>query len=434
MEGHTPIGRVNYRNDNRIFGIKDTDRFGHVYCIGKTGTGKSTLMMSFAISDIERGHGCAILDPHSDLAEKLLDYVPQKRIDDVIYFSPSDETQTISFNPLWNVAPENHHLVCSGLISTFKNIWKDSWGPRLEYILRFCLLTLLEYRRGTILDIQTLLTDKDFRNDILSDISNKGILDFWYKEFEKYAPNLKSEATAPILNKIGVFTSNAILQRIVGQKCKGLDFKLIMNERKILVANLSKGLLGEDISSLLGNIIVNAFQLEALNRARQEEQYRIPFFLYVDECHSYVSAFEGILSEARKYKLGLFLTNQYIDQLSEDVRNAIFGNVGTLIAFRIGAQDAQYIIKEFEPAIVESDLVNLPRFNLYLKLMIDGSTSKVFSAETIALKPSKKSFKQEILLLSRNQFGSNEKSMTEGSAFKYSRKETGHPKDGCGKG
>lgn len=401
----TPIGMVNYRNDKRVFGIKNKDRLGHIYAIGKTGTGKSTLLLNMAIADIEYGNGICIIDPHGDVAETLLDYIPHERITEVIYFNPADVQFPIAFNPLRNVHPEYHHLVCSGLLSTFKKIWADSWGPRLEYILRFSILTLLEYRQGTLLDIQPLLTDKEFRNGILSFVQNQHILDFWYKEFEKYSTNLKAEAISPILNKVGVFSSSAILRKIVGQKTKGFSLQKVMDEGKILIANLGKGKLGEDVSALLGSMLVNAIQLEALYRAKTNESSRRPFYLYVDECHSFITnSFADILAESRKYGLGLFLANQYIEQLKEEIRSAIFGNVGTLISFRIGGTDAEFIAKELFPTFTEIDLINLPRYSMYLKLMIDGASSQPFSACTIPLKKSSNSYRDEIIRSSQKQY------------------------------
>lgn len=404
-EEFTPIGKVNFRNDNRIFGIKDKDRLGHIYCVGKTGTGKSTLLLNMAISDMNRGKGICVIDPHSDLSNTLLDYVPHERVTEVIYFNPADTQYPIVFNPIRNIHSEYHHLVCSGLLSTFKKIWADSWGPRLEYILRFSLLTLLEYQNGTLLDIQPLLTDKEFRNNILSFIKDRNILDFWYKEFDKYSPKFQSEATSPILNKIGVFSSSKILRSVVGQKKKGVNFQRILDEGKILIVNLGKGKLGEDVSALLGSMLVNAIQLEALYRARTEEQSRKPFYLYVDECHSFITnSFADILAESRKYGLGLFLANQYIEQLKEEIRSAIFGNVGTLISFRIGATDAEYLAKEFFPIFNEEDLVSLPRYTMYIKLLIDGATSSPFSAKTLPIIPILKSYKQEVITYSQKQF------------------------------
>lgn len=406
MKDITPIGITNWRNQRQPFGIKDQDRLGHIYVIGKTGVGKSTLLLNMAISDIQRGKGLCIIDPHGDMAETILNYIPQERIDDVIYFNPKDLEHPIAFNPLKAVHPNYHYLVASGLISTFKKIWADSWGPRLEYILRFALLTLLEYPDATLLDIQPLLTDTLFRNKVLSYVINHHTLSFWKNEFDKYSPALRSEAITPILNKTGVFLTSIPLRNIVGQKTNSLRMQQVLDEGKILIANLSKGELGEDASSILGSILITSIQLAALFRSTQPEHERVPFYLYVDEMHSFISlSFADILAEARKYKLSLFLTHQYIDQLHEKIRSAIFGNVGTIISFRIGAEDAEHLAKEFHPEFDESDFVNLPRYSMYLKLMIDGATSRPFSALSKELPAIQQSYRQEIITHSNQQYG-----------------------------
>lgn len=386
MNNITPIGTTNFRNHNQPFGIKETDRFGHIYCIGKTGVGKSTLLLNMAISDIQQGKGIAIIDPHGDISDQVLQFIPKERIQDVIYFNAGDSKYPIGFNPLHNIAPEYHHLAASGLISTFKKIWAESWGPRLEYILRFCLLSLLHYPTATLLDIQRFLTDYAFRSTVLQHVTDPDILRFWYTEFDKYPPSLKAEAISPILNKTGIFISSSILRNIVGQPESSFSIPDVMNTGKILICNLSKGKIGEDAAALLGSVLVSAAQLAALQRAAIPEAQRRPFFLYVDEMHSFVSlSFADILSEARKYKLALFLTHQYIEQIAEAIRSAIFGNVGTLIAFRVGAADAKVLEQELAPVFAEDDLISLPRYAIYIKLMIDGATSRPFSAVTNTL-------------------------------------------------
>lgn len=401
----TPIGITDWRNVRKRFGIKDKDRLGHIYVIGKTGVGKSTLLQNMAISDIQRGNGLCIIDPHGDIAEDILHFIPEERIDNVIYFNPADLDHPIAFNVLKGVHPDYHHLVASGLISTFKKIWADSWGPRLEYILRFTLLTLLEYPDATLLDIQPLLTDKEFRHAVVMKIKNEDLQAFWLNEFDKYSPSLRMEAITPILNKTGVFITSTPLRNIVGQKTRSFRMQQVMDEGKILIVNLSKGKLGEDTSSILGSILITSIQLAALYRARQPEHLRKPFYLYVDEVHSFVSlSFADILAEARKYKLSLFMAHQYCEQLDERIRSAIFGNVGTLIAFRVGATDAEYLCKEFHPVIEESDLVHLPKYSMYIKLMIDGATSKPFSAIAQSPLTRMQSFKQGIIQLSRKRF------------------------------
>lgn len=407
MKNITPIGKTNWRNQNQIFGIKDIDRLGHIYAIGKTGTGKSTLLTNMAISDIERGNGLCIIDPHGELAENILNYIPESRIKDVIYFNATDIEFPIGFNPLHAVHPTNHNLVASSLISTFKKIWVDSWGPRLEHILRFSILTLLYYPKATLLDIQPLLTDPLFRSKVLGYLIDPSVMKFWINEYDKYPAALKSEAIAPILNKTGLLIASLPLRNIIGQQCRSFNMQEVMDKRKIFICNFSKGEIGEDASALLGAMVLTAIQSSALFRASYEPQKRVPFYLYVDEVHSFITlSFADILAESRKYGLSLFLTHQYIEQLHEKIRSAIFGNVGTLISFRIGATDASYLAKEFHPVFNEDDLINLPRYSMYLKLMIDGTTSRPFSAITLPLKQFYNSFKQEIINLSRNNFAS----------------------------
>lgn len=406
MPDITPIGITNFRNEKIPFGIKDGDRFNHIYVIGKTGTGKSTLLLTMAISDIQRGNGICVIDPHGDIAEKILEYIPKERVADVIYFNPADETHVIAFNPLHEIHQGQAHLVVAGLIATFKKIWIDSWGPRLEYILRYALLTLCCYPNATLLDIQSLLTNYDFRKWVLSYCTDHYLLSFWYNEFDKYTPQLKAEAISPILNKTGIFTAITQLRNVIGQTTQSFQIQDIMDHGKIFICNLSKGKLGEDATTILGSMIVNAIQLAALNRASQEEEFRKPFYLYVDEMHSFVSlSFADILAEARKYKLSLFLAHQYIEQIHEKIRYAIFGNVGTLIIFRVGADDAKQLAQEVDPVFTEEDLITLPRYAMYLKLMIDEATSKPFSAETLPLRYKKWYLTENIIESSNKQFG-----------------------------
>ena len=382
----TPIGKTNYRSNNQTFGIKDCDRMQHLYVIGKSGTGKSTLLSNMAISDIERGNGLCIIDPHGDIAEDIVRYVPTSRSQDLIYFNATTQ-EPLAFNPLKGIPSRYHHLVASGLISTFKKIWFDSWGPRMEYILRFALLTLLYQPEPTLLDIQPLLTQKEAREKALIYVEDEGITSFWHNEFERYPPALKAEAISPILNKTGLFITCTPLRKIVGQPTSSFRLQQVLDTGKILIVNLSKGQIGEDASALLGAMMVNAIQLAALHRASMPEEKRRPFYLYIDECHSFVTlSFTTILSEARKYGLSLFLAHQYIEQMDERIRAAIFGNVGTLISFRVGAADAEHLEQEFFPVFTKADFVNLPRYAMYIKLMIDGTASQPFSAVSLRKK------------------------------------------------
>lgn len=404
MNDITPLGKTNWRDTNQVFGIKDNDRLGHIYVIGKTGVGKSTLLENMAISDINRGNGIALIDPHGDIAEDILHHIPEERINDVIYFNPGDIEHPVAFNPLYDIPESEHHMVVAGLLATFKKIWSDSWGPRMEYILRFALLSLLQYPTATLLDIQPLLTDGYFRNKVVMCTADTHIRAFWNQEFDAYTPALKAEAIAPILNKIGVFLASLPLRNSIGQSKSAFTMHIVMNDNKILICNLAKGVIGEDASMLFGSMFVNAIQLAALRRASQDAKTRTPFYLYVDEVHSFVSlSFADILSEARKYGLSLFLAHQYLDQLHEKIKSAIFGNVGTIISFRVGAEDAAYLTQEFESVFSESDFIHLPKYNMYIKLMIDGAMSKPFSADTLPVQQMNDSYKSKIIAHSQLQ-------------------------------
>jgi len=401
----TPLAITDYRDIRKAFGIKQKNRRAHMYIVGKTGTGKSTLIENMAVSDIKMGYGIGVIDPHGDLAEHILDRLPEKRIEDVIYFNPSDLEFPIAFNPLEKVPRDSHHLVVSGLISVFKKIWSDFWGPRLEHILRHSLFTLLEYPQSTLLDVPRLLTDKEFRQKAIGYVTLPQVRDFWFLEFEKYSAWLKSEAVSPILNKIGQFLTSIPLRNIVGQKENTFDFRKMMDEGKILIVNLSKGRIGEDNCALLGAMIVTKLQLAALSRTELKENGRKAFYLYVDEFHNFLTlSFADILSEARKYGLSLVFAHQYIGQLKEDIRASVFGNIGTIISFRVGAEDASFLAREFSPVFDETDFVNLANFHIYLKLMIDGITSKPFSAVTLFPERSTGSFTKQAVALSRQKY------------------------------
>lgn len=376
-----------------------------MYIIGKTGTGKSTLIENMIISDIRAGNGLALIDPHGDLAEDILHFVPKRRIEDVIYFNPADMEYPIAFNPLEKVGLYYHHLVASGLISVFKKVWSEFWGPRLEHILRHSILTLLEYPDSTLLDIPRLLTDKDFRQHVLEFVRHQEVREFWFFEFEKYSAWLRSEAVSPILNKVGQFLTSTPLRNIVGQNKNTFRLRKVMDEEKILVVNLAKGKIGEDNCSLLGAMIVTRIQLAALSRSDLPENKRKAFCLYVDEIHNFLTlSFADILSEARKYGLNLVLAHQYIEQLDQKIRAAILGNAGTIISFRVGAEDAKYLAREFHPVFEETDLVNLANYHIYLKLLIDGVASRAFSATTLGPPNRKSPYKKEIIEKTRKTY------------------------------
>jgi len=402
----TPFAITDFRNIKKRFGIKEKNRRGHMYIIGKTGTGKTTLIENMIISDIKAGNGLAVIDPHGDLAEDLLNFIPKRRIEETIYFNPSNLDYPIAFNPLEKVDRDHHHLVASGLISVFKKIWHEFWGPRMEHILRHAILALLEYPASTLLDLPLILVDKDFRKKVLEKVTNSQVRDFWLTEFERYSNYFRSEAISPIQNKVGQFIVSPLIRNIVGQPKSSFNFRKIIDEGNIFIANLSKGKIGEDNCALLGAMIVTKIELSALSRGDIPEQKRKSFYLYVDEIHNFLTlSFADILSEARKYGLYLILTHQYIEQLDEEIRSAIFGNVGTLITFRVGARDAQFLKNEFSPVFDETDLINLPNYHIYLRLMINGVTSRPFSAVTLPPPEVKTSHKATVIETSRMRFG-----------------------------
>lgn len=378
------FAKTNHRDQQLTFGIKRADRRGHMYLLGKTGTGKSSLMESLMLDDLKKGLGFALIDPHGDLVKKIKSQIPDERISDVIDFDIPNPNQPYGFNPLGNVPIGKRALAASGLVQVFRHLWLDSWGPRLEYILRNCLLSLLDYPGATMSDILRILSDKPFREKVVLHIDNTQIRDFWNKEYNLYPERLRSEAISPIQNKVGAFLSNSLLQKILTKPEKLLNLRRTMDEGKILLVNLAKGSIGEDTSNLLGSLLISRFDLAALSRADQSEEERKDFSLYLDEFHNFTTqSLMFMLSELRKYRLSLVLAHQYLTQLTPNIRDAILGNVGTIIVFRIGATDAEYIAMEFAPEFTIGDFTNLPNYSIYLKMMIDGKVSRPFSALTL---------------------------------------------------
>jgi len=378
------FAKTNFRNRERVFGIKTDDRRRHMYVVGKTGMGKTNLIQNMAINDIRSGKGVGIVDPHGEFAERCLEAVPSNRINDVIYFNPADTDFPIAMNVMEKVDAEYRHLVASGLVGVFKKIWADSWGPRLEYLLRNAILALLEYPTSTLLGVTRILIDKTYREKVVEKVTDPVVRSFWTEEFTKYHDRLMAEAIAPIQNKVGQFLSSALIRNIVGQTKSAFSVREAMDNQKILIMNLSKGRIGEDNSALLGAMMITKIQLAAMARVDVSEEERKDFYLYVDEFQNFATeSFSNILSEARKYRLNLILAHQYIAQLDEKVQDAIFGNVGTLIAFRVGAMDAEVLEKEFAPVFYLNDLVNLTKYHIYLKLMIDGVAASPFSATVL---------------------------------------------------
>jgi len=355
-----------------------------MYLIGKTGMGKTTVIENMIIQDIQAGRGVALVDPHGDIAEKILDYIPSYRINDVIYFNPADIQFPMAFNVMESVAQEHKHLIASGMVGVFKKLWADSWGPRLEYVLRNAILALLDYPGSTLLGVMRILVDKNYRKKVIAKIQDPVVKSFWVEEYSKYPDRFQAEAIAPIQNKVGQFLSTALIRNVVGQVKSTIDIREIMDKKKILIMNLSKGRIGEDASQLLGAMMVTKIQLAAMSRVDIPENKREDFYLYVDEFQNFATeSFANILSEARKYRLNLIIAHQYIEQLDEKVSAAVFGNVGTIMCFRVGAADAEYLVKEFTPYFEEDDLVNLTKYDIYMKLMIDGVSSSPFSAATL---------------------------------------------------
>jgi len=395
----TYLGYTTYRDKNQLFGIKRKDRRQHIYVLGKSGTGKSVLLFNMIIQNIENGSGICVVDPHGELVESVLSAIPPHRMKDVVYFNPADTDFHIGFNVLELVDPKYKHLVASGLMGIFTKIWANAWSARMEYILNNTILALLDTPGSTLLGIPRMLVDKDYRQKIISNLKDPVIKAFWVHEYEAWQEKFRNEAIAPIQNKVGQFLSTSIIRNIVGQSNSTINIFDIMNEGKIFLVNVSKGRIGEDNSSLLGGMIITKIQLAAMERVRIPEDERKDFYLYVDEFQNFVTdAFAGILSEARKYRLNLTVAHQYTAQLvsekNSSVRDAIFGNVGTMIVFRVGADDAEFLEKEFDPEFTPQDIVNLPNYKIYLKLMIDGITSRPFSAKT--LPPMVKSGNKEV--------------------------------------
>lgn len=384
----TYFAKTNFRNTNTVFGIKRKDRRQHMYILGKSGTGKSVLLHNLITQNIKNGEGVCVIDPHGELAEEILELIPEDRMKDVIYFNPADPDFHIGFNVLQIDDPKLKHLVASGIMGIFTKIWANAWSSRMEYILNNAILALLDTPGTTLLGIPRLLVDKEYRQMIIGNLKDPIVKSFWLHEYEEWRDQFRNEAIAPIQNKVGQFLSTSIIRNVVGQSKSTIDIFKIMNEGKIFIVNVSKGRIGEDNSALLGGMIITKLQLAAMERVRIPENERRDFYLYVDEFQNFATeSFANILSEARKYRLNLIIAHQYIAQISNSegskVSDAVFGNVGTMIIFRVGAEDAQFLEKEFEPEFTAQDLVSLPNYNVYLKLMVDGVTSRPFSAITL---------------------------------------------------
>ncbi|MDO8507773.1 MAG: type IV secretion system DNA-binding domain-containing protein [bacterium] len=400
----TVFAETTFRGQLRRFGIKKDDRRRHMYVLGKSGAGKSKLLELLAVDDIERGEGVGIVDPHGELIHDILKKIPDHRIEDVVYINPADKDFPVGFNPM-KATPELREGVASGFVSVFKKQFGYSWGPRLEYLMRYAILALTYYPDTTMLDVVKILTDKDFRKKVLTYVEDPVVKTFWLKEFSTYNDKFATEAVAPILNKVGQFTASPTIRNIIGQTKETFDFEDAMNSQKIILVDLSSGKIGEDNSELLGSLMITKMQLAAMARARINPEDRKDFFLYVDEFQNFATeAFAKILSEARKYRLGLILANQYVAQMEETVRDAVFGNIGTLISFRVGATDATYLEKEFSPTFEKDDLIGLDNQHMYLNMLIDGVATNSFSAKSLFVGEGTGDNVEKIIALSREKY------------------------------
>lgn len=380
------LGRLRFRDQTDRFGIRRADRRSHLYVIGKTGTGKSTLLETLALQDIERGEGLTLIDPHGDLADRVARSVPAARVPDVLYLNAPDPKQPYGYNPLRYVAPAVRPLASAGLIEVLRKMWDDrAWGPRIEHLLRNTFLTLLSRKDSTLEDVLRILSEKSFRRQVVAELADPVLVRFWRGEFDRYPPRMRAEAIAPIQTKVGSYVTDPRLRRILTEPDEPIRFSRVMDERKILLVNLSRGLLGDDTSGLLGGLIVQTIASAAFYRARQRPEARIDHWVYVDEFQSFTTkTVATMLSELRKFCVGMTLAHQYLHQLEPDIRHAVLGNAGTLIAFRLGPEDARALAREFQPKFSEQDLLRLPNHHVRLKLLIDGEPSKPFSAITLA--------------------------------------------------
>jgi len=382
MKNHdiTYFAKTNFRNQNTPFGIKQADRLFHTYVIGRTGTGKTTLLKTKIMQDIQQGRGCTLVDPHGDLVQSIKDNIPDHRKKDVLYFDVTDPTISFGYNPFRRIAYERRPLLTAGIVSVFKHLFQDAWGARIEHILRYSILALLDQPQADFTSLLYLLTNRTFRKSTEQHIISPEVKNFIQKELPRY----REDALAPVLNKVGTFLAYPNIKRILVENTDQLSLRSLIDTKKIFLLNLSKGIVGEDVAHIIGSIMITSLALAAFSRANILEEQRIPHYIYIDEFQNFTgSDFASMLSELRKFKIGLVMAHQFLDQLQPDTRNAVLGNVGTLVSFRIGARDAPFIAKEFYPDFEAIDLINLPNYHIYLKLMIEGRVSRGFSGNTI---------------------------------------------------
>jgi type IV secretory pathway TraG/TraD family ATPase VirD4 len=398
------IGERQIWGGRTSFGISAADRRQHVYVIGKTGTGKSTLLRNMMIQDIEAGRGVGFIDPHGDLAEELLDCIPPSRVRDVVYFNPADREFPIGFN-LLREAGFDRHLVASGIVSAFKNVWRDSWGPRLEYILYCTVAALTGIQNATVLGIQRMLTDERYRKWVVRQVGDPAIRTFWENEFARYDKRFLAEAIAPIQNKVGQLMMSPIIRNVLGQVRSRFNPRFLMDDGRIFIANLAKGRLGEDKANLLGSMLVTAFQLAAMSRTDMPERDCRDWYLYVDEFHNFATeSFASILSEARKYRLCLTLAHQFTSQIRPEIRDSVFGNVGTFVAFRVSEADATLLDREYGGGYSARRFTDLGNFEVYVKAILHGEQLEPFSARTNVRIDRRHGRRVNIVRRSRNSF------------------------------
>ena len=416
----SPVAATNFRGHNTMFGMPRSDRGRHLYIIGQTGTGKSGMLELLTISDIYSPYGFAVVDPHGDYAQAILKRIPLERAADVVYFNPADTDYPMGFNPLEVHDPKLKTHTCSELIGVVKRMFENSWGPRLEYILRYSILALLDYPNATMLDITRILTEKKFRNEVLQYVVDPVVRNFWTIEFASWNDKFMTEAVAPILNKVGAFTANPLVRNIIGQPKSSFNVRQIMDERKILIVNLSRGLVGEDNAALLGSLLVTKVQMAAMSRADIPGEQRTPFYLYVDEFQNFATdSFATILSEARKYGLNLTVANQYTAQMMPEVKDAVFGNVGSIISFRTSADDARSMMKYFEPKFDEHALVHMHNRHFAISMTIGGEKVPAFSAISLNLPPFQEDYSPQIIEHSRAQYAQHRASVEGYLAGRY---------------
>lgn len=408
------IGKRSGWGEDQLFGIQHEDARHHTYIIGKTGSGKTTLLRNMILQHLSQGHGLALLDPHGDLADELLNHFPPSRADDLVYFNPGDLEFPVGLNLLGNVPPDERHLVASGIVAAFKSIWRESWGPRMEYILYNALVALLDCQNTSLLGVNRMLTDADYRAWVVRQVKDPFVRSFWTDEFASYDARFVREAIAPIQNKIGQFLMNPPIRNILGQVATKIDFRFLMDTGRVFIANLSKGKLGADKANLLGSLLATQFQLAAMARTNTPEHERRDFHLFIDEFHNFTTdSFAAILAEARKYRLCLTLSHQYLDQLAPEVRQAVFGNAGTMIAFRTGHTDAELLAKEFTNTFVPTQFVDLDRYQIFVRLLEDGVATTPFHARTLPGLGNAHTRRHKLIARSRERFAVNRSKIEE---------------------